>query len=602
MRKKLVPEEKAICNVVAVYRERGNYLQRLEQFEKAILAYDEALRWNDSDVRSLLGRSLARAKMTHYAGALADAARAAELEPKNVTALQIRAQTDYEKCAFERALVLATRGQQGRRFPPNFAECARQAEETIRECVGQSASKVLSAAVSLLRRVELKNDSIDAEVNIMPQRKRRMQPEPTHQVQEISRFEQQRLKRISRLMASKYLKRMAHDKYFLIDLCKDERLTSANKKGSKKLKELADMALENIEKRQTVLRIRRPMYAALALEVAARTRLCKTRKEQLTRAQSQHIRDAERLIKVTRMSYEERDTNKCLENAEFAMEQISRKPANLLPGKEKFLQELYNIVADTFLDQKRFKTTISESDREKRAFLLLGMLVSREPSHDSVLRVRPPAPPRDAKHRMRVLERGLTLSSRAPERCYILHELARLHVDTKQAHRARFYATKCQAECRAANQRVWLLNATFLLARCHLLQNNRPEGRAALIEGAALSRTFGYDDVAAFFDTCVNVSLEGEVLSSEAALEKREKAVVNLMQDDDLRSAAEHLFRKMSVIPAARRFSIMPGMRAEDTTPPNAAIRRISIIPRVQQPTRILHRTPQPLGFQDFDL
>lgn len=54
------------------------------------------------------------------------------------------------------------------------------------------------------------------------------------------------------------------------------------------------------------------------------------------------------------------------------------------------------------------------------------------------------------------------------------------------------------------------------------------------------------------FSQCVNVSVEGEVISAEAPLEKRERAMVSLMQDADLRSAAEHLFRKMSVIPAQR--------------------------------------------------
>lgn len=45
------------------------------------------------------------------------------------------------------------------------------------------------------------------------------------------------------------------------------------------------------------------------------------------------------------------DTMKCLEHAEFAMEQISRKLPKLLPGKEKFLQSLHDIVANAFLDQ-----------------------------------------------------------------------------------------------------------------------------------------------------------------------------------------------------------------------------------------------------------
>ncbi|KAJ0177245.1 hypothetical protein K1T71_007254 [Dendrolimus kikuchii] len=601
MRKKLVPEEKPICNVVAAFRERGNYLQRLEQFEKAIQAYNEALRWNCSDVRSLLGRSVARAKATHYGGALADATRAAELQPENLSALQIRAQTEYEKCAFERALVLAYRGMRQRRLPPDFAECVRHAEETVRDCTGKSSNKILSDAVTLIRLVELKRQSIDSNVAKVPVRRSRMKPLQTQQVEEISRAQKHRADQISRLMSSKYLERMAHDKYFLTALCKDERLVSANKLGSQKLQELANKALKDVEKRQTVLRERRPFYAARATEEEARSRLSQTRKEQLTRAQSQHITDAQRLIGAAQLMLEKRDTMKCIENAEFAMEQILRKPSTLLPGKEKYMHQLYDIVANAFLDQKRIRETMSESDREKRAFVLLGMSLSREPSHDSVLRYRPPAPPRDSKQRLRNLERAFTTSTRAAERCYLLHELARLLIDTKKALRARFYAFKCQSDARASNHRVWLLNALFLLARCHLLQNNRPEARAVLLEAAVLARSYGIEDVTAFFDTCVDVSLEGEVLSSEAPLEKREKAMVSLMQDDDLRSEAKHLFKRMSVIPASRRFSVMPGARVDDTARATPANRRQSIIPR-SQPTRINHKALYPLGFQDFDV
>ncbi|XP_032523175.2 uncharacterized protein LOC116774538 [Danaus plexippus] len=599
MRKKLELEEKPICNVVSVYRERGNYLQRLEQFEKAILAYNEALRWNKTDVRSLLGRSLARAKATYYTGALRDAARAAELEPENLTALQIKAQTEYEKCAFERSLLLSYGGQRLRKLPPNFEDCARCAEETIRECTGLSSSKIMLAAAKLSPPINLLQDSQNG-ITRTTIRKSRMQSKSTPQVQEISRVERKRNENISRLMASKYLEQMAHDKYFLTALYKDERIISANKKGSKELRELARSALADIEKRQEVLRERRPLYAARAPESEARARLSKARKQRIFNAQRQHITDARRLINTTQEMYEKHDTLKCLEAAEFGMEQIARIPARLLPGKEKLLQELHEIVAEAFLDQKRIKKEMSEGDREKRAFILLGIPISREPSRDSILRTRPPAPCRDAKRRLRTLERCLTLSSHASERCYVLHELARLQIDIKQAHKARFYASKCQSESRSANQRLWLLNATFLLARCHILQNNRPESRATLLEGAGLAKAFGYPDVASFFDTCVDVSLEGEIGSNDSILEKREKAVVNLMQDEDMRQAAQHLFRRMSAIPASRRFSIMPGARADDAAP--AGNRRASIMPRTQLPARLVRTSQHPLGFQDFDL
>ncbi|KAF9424087.1 hypothetical protein HW555_000796, partial [Spodoptera exigua] len=155
---------------------------------------------------------------------------------------------------------------------------------------------------------------------------------------------------------------------------------------------------------------------------------------------------------------------------------------------------------------------------------------------------------------------------------------------------------------KASNQRSWLLNAQFLLARCHLLQNNRPEARAVLLEAAGLARSYGYSEVADFYDTCVNVCLEGEVIAANAPLEKREKDLVSLMQGDDLRTAAKHLFKRMSIIPTSRRFSIMPGARFEDT--PNlsrGSRRRLSILPKTQQPTQMTRRVNRTLGFQEFD-
>lgn len=100
-----------------------------------------------------------------------------------------------------------------------------------------------------------------------------------------------------------------------------------------------------------MLRERRPLYSARASEAAARARLSRARKEQLTRTQLQHATDARRLIQTAQSIYEEHDTAKCIEHAEFGMEQITRKPASLLPGKDKFLQKLHDIVANAFLDQ-----------------------------------------------------------------------------------------------------------------------------------------------------------------------------------------------------------------------------------------------------------
>ena len=50
----------------------------------------------------------------------------------------------------------------------------------------------------------------------------------------------------------------------------------------------------------------------------------------------------------------------------------------------------------------------------------------------------------------------------------------------------------------------------------------------------------------------MNIALEGEGGSTDSTIIKREKAMVGLMQDEDMKKAAEHLFRRMSAIPASR--------------------------------------------------
>lgn len=100
-----------------------------------------------------------------------------------------------------------------------------------------------------------------------------------------------------------------------------------------------------------MLRERRPLYATRVMNPKEKKRLVNARKERLNRTQKQHEIDAERLIKAAKILGQERDTAKCLESAEFAMAQISPISVTLLPEKEKYLQQLYDIVGNAFLDQ-----------------------------------------------------------------------------------------------------------------------------------------------------------------------------------------------------------------------------------------------------------
>lgn len=48
-------------------------------------------------------------------------------------------------------------------------------------------------------------------------------------------------------------------------------------------------------------------------------------------------------------------------------------------------------------------------------------------------------------------------------------------------------------------------------------------------------------------------------------VKKREKQIVDMMNETQMKQDTSYLFRKMSAMPASRRMSIMPGIRFEDS-------------------------------------
>lgn len=71
-------------------------------------------------------------------------------------------------------------------------------------------------------------------------------------------------------------------------------------------------------------------------------------------------------------------------------------------------------------------------------------------------------------------------------------------------------------------------------------------------------------------------------------LMQREQKIVEMMAGDKMKDEAAHLFRMMSAMPAARRMSVMPGIRITDDDEGGdkkaMAARKQSIMPGVQKP------------------
>lgn len=58
----------------------------------------------------------------------------------------------------------------------------------------------------------------------------------------------------------------------------------------------------------------------------------------------------------------------------------------IIPKKDDYFEDLYNMVGQALADMKRLNYTQCEWDRVKRIYQMLGYNISREPSNDSVVK------------------------------------------------------------------------------------------------------------------------------------------------------------------------------------------------------------------------
>lgn len=89
---------------------------------------------------------------------------------------------------------------------------------------------------------------------------------------------------------------------------------------------------------------------------------------------------------------------------------------------------------------------------------------------------------------------------------------------------------------------------------------------------------------------------------TEGGIEQREKEIVDMMMGTGMKEEAESLFRRMSAMPANRRLSVMPGVRARDEQVRETKVKRRQSIMPSSSGIKEKGDKVKPKGFQEFDI
>ncbi|XP_072933407.1 outer dynein arm-docking complex subunit 4-like [Epargyreus clarus] len=592
-------EEKQLYGALTVYRERGAYLRRLEQFEKAKASYDEAYKSTPDDVRMLTGRSQVCADAVQPVQAYSDAELALKLEPGNMIARNMQARAMYTMSDFERSVVMNYRGARVRRQPPYFIEGINQGVETIQDCIGVNAGNVMVEFLPLIKQIEASRTDEDE-----PQKTLRVSriPQPEKK-RKLTQMEARKHLTLARVLAMKYLGPMAYDKFFLQELIEDPRLKSANIGGSIDLKAIVKEALRSLTERQDMLRSQRPYYTIKLAEKAESKHQNKYKEAVLIKEREIGARTAERLLKQLEKSMRENRIMDLIAQAERMQMFLNGKTPRTLPDKEAYIDRLYRAVGEGYLAQHRLSYTLSERGNRRRIAFLMGLPTGRPTSFDSVM-ANYPYKFIDIKQATERVVATLEMCENSTMKCWLMYELARLLCTQKNYALAKFYAKRCQREAQELGNVTWWLNGCFVLMSGDMQQGNANEVRIQVEEAYEFSKKLQDPErVQAFLSKCAEMASETITADERKAIIQRERQIVGVM-DEPQRIETQVLFKRMSTVPPGRRFSVLP--RKPEPGESKAERRRrkqrgLTVIPGIE---RALPPPPKSgvLGFQLFDI
>lgn len=592
-------EEKQLYGALTVYRERGAYLRRLEQFEKAKAAYDEAYKSTPDDTRTLTGRSQVCAEAVRPMQAFADAELALKNEPHNMIATNMQARAMYTMSDFERSVVMNYRGSRRRRQPPYFIEGINQGIETIQDCIGVNAGNVMLDFLPLIKmaeqaRVDDTNTVKSLHVSRIPQPEKK---------KKLTQMQARKQVTLSRVLAMKYLGPMAYDKFFLQELTHDSRITSANLEGSRQLGSIVKDTLSSLTERQDMMRAQRPYYTVRLAE-KAESKYQNTYKESvLNKEREINCRTAERLLQQLERSLRQVNVRDLIAQAERMQIFLDTKTPRTLPNKDLVIDRLYRAVGEGYLCQHRLSYTLSERGNRRRIAFLMGLPVGRPTSFDSVM-AKYPYKFIDIKKATEKVIATLEMCENATQRCWLMYELARLLCTQKNYALAKFYGKRCQKEAQEINSHTWWLNGCFVLMSGDMQQGNANEVRIQVEEAYEWSKKVqNPEQVQAFLTKCEEMAAEAVSADERKAILQRERQILSVMEETQ-RVETQVLFKRMSTVPTGRRFSVLP-MKAEAGRDLAERRRRkqrgLTVVPG---PERALPMPPRSklLGFQIFDV
>lgn len=440
----------------STYLAEGDVLFKQGEFKKALESYSLANDIQPEDRNCLVARSKCYLKLGDPQAALKDA-EAALVEDKTFNkGLYQKAEALYSMGDFEYALMYYHRGHKLRPELDEFRLGIQKAQEAIDNSIGAAAK------IKLENKGDLSFFSKGDELR-EPKTRGYTKPGTSKPKPIASRNKETKVNAPSKKTVKQLLGELYADKEYLDKLMQDEGFIKDRKK-----EELVESGQKYLETRTEFWRQQKPLYARGKDRTVKKSKSGVEKKK--TKRIGKYIVEQLELIDNHLTSGE---ADKSLQVAQQTLTKVEAMSSEECPNKDDIIPNIYSCIGNAYVELGQLNKALKQHQKDLELSRKSDSDDGKSRALDNIGRVYA----RLGKYEQAVSNwtEKVPLLKSAMESAWLYHEIGRCYIELTDYEQARDFGGKSLAASQEANDQVWELNASVLVAQAEVKLGNVSE-------------------------------------------------------------------------------------------------------------------------------
>lgn len=441
------------------YLAEGDKLYNAGEYSKALDSYSTALDIETDNVSGLVARSKCYLQIGDADSALRDAEASLAGNQEFHKGLFQKAEALYQMGNFEYALVFYHRGHKLRPELQEFRLGIQKAQEAIDNCVGNPSS------VKLENKGDLSFFNKMDEGKGKSKQRGQYRPPVKPAATKTHRIAAKAKNGTSNKTAKALLGELYADKEYLEKLLKDDDLVKGSA-GGMSIYDLVMSGINYLDTRTEFWRQQKPMYARKRDRLLMQQKWSNRKTESITDPTSVILKNLEDIDGFL----SEGEASKSLALATSTLKTVNRMSDRDLPNKLDLIANLYSCIGNAHLELGQTSEALSYHQKDLELSQQHNFPDAKSRALDNLGRVYA----RIGKFQKAIdcwLEK-VPLSKLALESTWLFHEIGRCYLELGSSDKAKEYGEKSLSEAKKAEDDVWQLNATVLIAQAEVKLEN----------------------------------------------------------------------------------------------------------------------------------